>query len=60
MRLGTKILYWGPAARGMDRFATVVEDGVLTIDTSIIKLGPLPLAIGDPRLIRPTAPTGCI
>jgi cytochrome b6-f complex iron-sulfur subunit len=59
-RLGTKILNWGPAARGMDRFATVVEDGVLTIDTSVIKLGPLPLAIGDPRLIPPTAPTGCI
>lgn len=59
-RLGTKIDKWGPAARSMDRFATSVKDGVLTIDTSVIKLGPLPIALGQPGLIAPTAPTGCL
>ncbi|HEY8167599.1 MAG TPA: Rieske 2Fe-2S domain-containing protein [Candidatus Limnocylindrales bacterium] len=59
-RLGTKILRFGPAPRGMTRFATSVEDGVLTIDTSVMKLGPLPLALGSFGLIPPTAPTGCI
>jgi cytochrome b6-f complex iron-sulfur subunit len=59
-RLGTKILRLGPAPRSMDRFATIVKDGVLTIDTSIIKLGPLPLALGQPGLVSPTSPTGCI
>jgi Rieske Fe-S protein len=59
-RLGTKILRFGPAPRGMARFATSVTDGVLTIDTSVIKLGPLPLALGAPGLVPPTSPTGCI
>ncbi len=59
-RLGTKILRFGPAPRGMARFATTVTDGILTIDTSVIKLGPMPLALGAPGLVPPTAPTGCI
>jgi cytochrome b6-f complex iron-sulfur subunit len=59
-RLGTKIDKWGPAQRGMDRFATSVTNGVLTIDTSVITKGPLPIALGQPGLIRPTSPTGCI
>jgi len=59
-RLGTKIDKWGPAPRSMDRFATSVQDGVLTIDTSVIKKGPLPVALGQPGLIRPTSPTGCL
>jgi hypothetical protein len=45
----------------MDRFATVVSaDGVLTVDTGKITLGPLPIALGQPGLIPPTSPTGCI
>jgi cytochrome b6-f complex iron-sulfur subunit len=51
---------FGPAARGMDRFAVEVDDaGVLTIDTGRIVLGPLPVAIGDPGVIPPRVPHGC-
>jgi hypothetical protein len=44
----------------MDRFAHIVENGVLTIDTSKITLGPLPVALGQPGLLPATSPTGCI
>jgi cytochrome b6-f complex iron-sulfur subunit len=50
-RLGTKVLEQGPAPRGLDRFANSVENGVLTVDTSRITLGPLPVALGQPGLI---------
>ncbi len=44
-RLGTKVKELGPAPRSMDRFAiSVDEKGVLTLDTSRITLGPLPVA----------------
>lgn len=59
-RLGTKILEYGPAPRSMDRFAHRVEQGVLTVDTSKITLGPLPVAFGQPGIIAPRSPTGCI
>jgi cytochrome b6-f complex iron-sulfur subunit len=59
-RLGTKVLERGPAPRGLDRFAHKVEQGVLTVDTSKITLGPLPVALGQPGLIPATSPTGCI
>lgn len=59
-RLGTKVKEFGPAPRGLDRFAHTVESGVLTIDTSKITLGPLPVALGQPGLIPAKAPTGCI
>ncbi len=60
-RLGTKVLGLGPAPRSLDRFATVVDgNGVLTVDTSKITLGPLPVALGQPGLIPPKSPTGCI
>jgi cytochrome b6-f complex iron-sulfur subunit len=62
-RLGTKAAgtQFGPAPRGMDRFAVIVdEQGVLTIDTGKITLGPLPIALGQPGLIPPKTPTGCI
>jgi cytochrome b6-f complex iron-sulfur subunit len=59
-RLGTKVKELGPAPRSLDRFAHVVEGGVLTVDTSKITLGPLPVALGQPGLIPPTSPTGCI
>lgn len=59
-RLGTKIRPLGPAARGMDRFAVSVQDGVLTVDTSRITLGPLPLELGDAGLVPARAPTGCV
>jgi cytochrome b6-f complex iron-sulfur subunit len=52
---------YGPATRGMDRFAVSVDgDGVLTVDTGKITLGPLPVALGQPGLIPPLTPTGCI
>ena len=52
---------YGPAARGMDRFATEVDaDGVLFVETGKIVLGPLPIALGQPGLIPATSPTGCI
>ncbi|HEU4920956.1 MAG TPA: Rieske 2Fe-2S domain-containing protein [Candidatus Limnocylindrales bacterium] len=62
-RLGIKAAgaQFGPAARGMDRFsATVESDGVLTLDTGKITLGPLPVALGQPGIIPPRTPTGCI
>jgi cytochrome b6-f complex iron-sulfur subunit len=59
-RLGIKVKELGPAPRGLDRFAHVVENGVLTVDTSKITLGPLPVALGQPGLLPATSPTGCI
>ena len=62
-RLGVKAagLAFGPAPRGMDRFALTVEaDGTLYLNTSKITLGPLPIAVGQPGLIPPKSPTGCI
>jgi cytochrome b6-f complex iron-sulfur subunit len=62
-RLGIKAAgaQYGPAPRGMDRFATTVDAaGLLTIDTGKITLGPLPIALGQPGLISPKTPTGCI
>jgi cytochrome b6-f complex iron-sulfur subunit len=62
-RLGTKVdgAAFGPAPRGMDRFAIEVDaSGVLTINTGKITLGPLPVALGQPGLIPPRSPTGCI
>ena len=62
-RLGIKAAgaQYGPAARGMDRFsATVDGTGVLTLDTGKITLGPLPIAVGQPGIIPPRTPTGCI
>jgi cytochrome b6-f complex iron-sulfur subunit len=62
-RLGIKAAgaQYGPAPRGMDRFsATVDQTGILTLDTGKITLGPLPVALGQPGLIPPKSPTGCI
>ena len=62
-RLGIKAAgaQYGPAPRSMDRFsATVHPDGTLELDTGKITLGPLPIALGQPGLIPPKSPTGCI
>ena len=62
-RLGIKAdgARFGPAPRSMDRFsATVQPDGTLVLDTGKITLGPLPVALGQPGLIPPKSPTGCI
>jgi cytochrome b6-f complex iron-sulfur subunit len=62
-RLGIKALgaQYGPAPRSMDRFATRVDpDGTLVINTGKITLGPLPVAVGQPGIIPPRTPTGCI
>lgn len=62
-RLGVKAdgSQYGPAPRGMDRFAVLVDgEGVLTIDTGKITLGPLPVAVGQPGIEPPLTPTGCI
>src|SRR5262245_60134109 len=59
-RLGTKIQELGPAPRSLDRFAHTIEAGVLTVDTSKLTLGPLPVALGQPGLIPARAPTGCV
>ena len=58
-RLGTKVQELGPAPRGLDRFASSVENGVLIVDTSKITLGPLPVALGQPGLI-PSRGGSCI
>jgi cytochrome b6-f complex iron-sulfur subunit len=62
-RLGIKAdgAAFGPAPRGMDRFSITVDaSGVLTINTGKITLGPLPVALGQPGIIPPRTPTGCI
>ncbi len=59
-RLGIKIALLGPAPRGLDRFAHVVKDGQLTVDTSRVILGPLPIMLGQPGLIPARSPQGCI
>jgi len=62
-RLGIKAdgAQYGPAPRGMDRFSISVDaGGVLAIDTGKITLGPLPVALGQPGIIPPRTPTGCI
>jgi cytochrome b6-f complex iron-sulfur subunit len=62
-RLGIKAdgAQYGPAPRGMDRFSISVDGGgVLSIDTGKITLGPLPVALGQPGIIPPRTPTGCI
>lgn len=62
-RLGIKALgvQYGPSPRSMDRFATIVDStGALAVDTLKITLGPLPIALGQPGLIPPRTPTGCI
>jgi cytochrome b6-f complex iron-sulfur subunit len=62
-RLGIKAAgaQYGPAPRSMDRFSAAVDrEGVLTLDTGKITLGPLPVALGQPGIIPPKSPTGCI
>ncbi len=62
-RLGIKAdgAQYGPAPRSMDRFSITVDSGgVLSIDTGKITLGPLPVALGQPGIIPPRTPTGCI
>jgi cytochrome b6-f complex iron-sulfur subunit len=59
-RLGTKVQELGPAPRGLDRFAHVVQNGELIVDTSKVTLGPLPVALGQPGLIPAKSPVGCI
>ncbi len=62
-RLGIKAAgaQYGPAPRGMDRFSITVDGaGALTVNTAKITLGPLPVALGQPGLIPPKSPTGCI
>jgi len=62
-RLGIKAegTVFGPAPRGMDRFSITVDaSGRLTINTGKITLGPLPVALGQPGIIPPRTPTGCI
>jgi hypothetical protein len=52
---------YGPAARSMDRFAITVDaDGVLTIDTGHVTLGPLPIALGQPGVIPPLVENACV
>ncbi len=62
-RLGIKVdgLRYGPAERGMDRFAVRVDErGVLFVDTSTVTLGPLPVALGQPGVIPPLVENGCV
>jgi len=62
-RLGIKALgpQYGPAPRSMERFSAKVDaDGTLILDTSKITLGPLPIAVGQPGIIPPKSPIGCI
>jgi cytochrome b6-f complex iron-sulfur subunit len=62
-RLGIKALgaQFGPSPRSMDRYSVVVDgSGSLSVDTLKITLGPLPIALGQPGLIPPLAPTGCL
>jgi len=62
-RLGIKAAgeRFGPAPHGMDRYEIAIDaDGVLTIDTGRITLGPLPIALGQLGLIPPRVENGCV
>lgn len=62
-RLGIKVYgeRYGPAERGMDRFAVRVDaDGVLFVDTSKVTFGPLPIPLGQPGVIPPLVENGCV
>jgi menaquinol-cytochrome c reductase iron-sulfur subunit len=51
---------YGPADRSMDRHPIEVDaNGVLTVDTSRVVLGPLPIVLGQPGVIPPKVPRGC-
>ena len=55
--------YYLPALRAtrIASSVTIVDaDGVLSLDTGRITLGPLPIALGQPGIIPPTSPVGCI
>jgi hypothetical protein len=61
-RLGIKPagVRFGPADRGMDRLAIEVgADGVLTVDTRQVTLGPLPVVLGQPGVLLPRVANGC-
>jgi nitrite reductase/ring-hydroxylating ferredoxin subunit len=61
-RKGTKPAgsQFGPAQRSMDRYAIEVDgSGVLTVHTGRIRLGPLPVALGQPGVIPARVPNGC-
>jgi cytochrome b6-f complex iron-sulfur subunit len=61
-RLGTKPagIAYGPASRGMDRFAVSVDaQGVLTVDRTRLVLGPLPIVLGQPGVLPPKVAHGC-
>jgi cytochrome b6-f complex iron-sulfur subunit len=62
-RLGIKVSgpQFGPAPRSLDRFASTVDaNGSLTLDTSKITLGPLPVVLGQPGVIPPRSTVGCL
>jgi menaquinol-cytochrome c reductase iron-sulfur subunit len=51
---------YGPADRSMDRHPVAVDaDGALTVDTTRVVLGPLPIALGQPGVIPPKVLRGC-
>jgi cytochrome b6-f complex iron-sulfur subunit len=62
-RLGIKAAgdRYGPAPRGLDRYEVSVDpEGVLTIETGKVTLGPLPVALGQPGIIPPRVESGCV
>ena len=59
-RLGTKVRSSARRRAASTASPTSIENGVLTVDTSKITLGPLPVALGQPGLIPAKSPTGCI
>jgi hypothetical protein len=45
----------------MDRYAVEVDaNGMLTIETGVVTLGPLPVALGQPGVIPPRVENGCV
>jgi menaquinol-cytochrome c reductase iron-sulfur subunit len=61
-RLGIKPAgaQYGPADRSMDRHPIEVDaGGVLTVDTSRVILGSLPIALGRPGVVPPKVLRGC-
>jgi len=38
----------------------VDDSGALVVNTGKLTLGPLPIAVGQPGIIPPRTPTGCI
>ena len=58
--VGSQTAQGGPDSQWGLRVETRLSASILQINTGKITLGPLPVALGQPGLIPPRSPVGCI